>query len=451
MRHLSQFLLALFVALVMLPQTSFGHAGGHGKGRLHSWHLRDGKLLRGSLHSFRSESVIIEDGRGKLHVVAMTGLSDNDQAYADARFLAIASLHPAPAPPNAPTLRTEPLPSEHPSPYTYMGLALALLGISAAYVMIPRQRRALGYSMAVLVAAASVVSVPSSYAFVREVLAGTSPERIDSSFVPFKPLVKTRWDNTYFYVESNGMPSEMPAMKGITAWQQQVPIPQPYFGNNAWSIPLNPVVAEVPVSPDTALHTGAIAIGANGVPVFNPENNRGEFSQDIGELDAFGGHCGRADDYHYHIAPTHLAKVLGPSLPIAWGLDGYPLFGYTEPDGSPVTALDKYLGHEWHGDYHYHAINKKPYLMAIVRGKITIQNDQIMPQPRASSVRPFLQALKGATITDLRKCDTSHYALRYTLNGKTHWVNYRWDSTKKFTYVFVKPDTARRTETYQRK
>jgi hypothetical protein len=240
MRHLSQLLLALLVALVMLPQTSFGHAGGHGKGRLHSWYLRDGKHLRGSLHSFRSESVIVEDARGKLHVVAMTRLSESDQAYADARFLAIASLHPAPAPQSSPTLGTEPLPSEHPSPYTYMGLALALLGMSAAYVMIPRQRRALGYSMAVLFVAASVVSVPSSYAFMRKVLAGTSPERIDSSFVPFKPLVKTRWDNTYFYVESNGMPSEMPAMKGITAWQQQVPIPQPYFGNNAGCILMIP-------------------------------------------------------------------------------------------------------------------------------------------------------------------------------------------------------------------
>lgn len=435
----------------MLPQTSLGHVGGHGKGTLHSWHFRDGRHLHGSLHSFRNESVVIEDKRGKHHVIPMTNLSDHDQVYADSRFLAISALHPAPTLERTPSVKTEPLPTEQPSPYLYMGLAVALLGMVAAYVKTPRHRRALGYSMAVLIGFGSVASVPSSYAFVRKVLAGTSPERIDSSFLPFKPLVKTRWDNTYFYVESNGMPSEMPAMKGITAWQQQVPIPQPYFGNNAWSIPLQPIVADVSVSLDTALHTGAVAIGANGVPVFNPENNRGEFSQDIGELDAFGGHCGRADDYHYHIAPTHLAKVLGPSLPIAWGLDGYPLFGYTEPDGSAVTNLDKHLGHEWNGDYHYHAIKTKPYMMASMRGKITIQNDQIMPQPRASSVRPFLQALKGATITDLRKCDTSHYALRYAVNGKTHWVNYRWDSTKKFTYVFIKPDTARRTEHYQRK
>lgn len=436
----------------MMPMTGYGHAGGHGKASLHSWRLHGGKHLHGSLHSFRDQAVVIEDARGKLHVVSIDDLSDADQEYANSRLLAIAALHPtqqSPAP--MPIVQnSEPI-EQQPSLILIGSLLFSITLLFGAYVLIPQHRRSLGYAVAVLMLATSLIGVPSSYAFMRRVLAGTSPERIDSSFAYFKSIVKTRWDNTYFYVESWGMPSEMPAMKGITAWQQQVPIPQPYFANNAWSIPLNPVVADVPVSLDTALHTGAVAIGANGVPVFNPENNRGEFSQDIGELDAFGGHCGRADDYHYHIAPTHLTKVLGPRLPVAWGLDGYPLYGYTEPDGSPVTNLDKHLGHEWNGDYHYHAIKTKPYMMASMRGKITIQNDQIMPQPRASGVRQFLQALRGATITDLRKCDTSHYVLKYSLNGKTHWVNYRWDSTKKFTYVFIKPDTARRTEIYQRK
>ena len=40
----------------------------------------------------------------------------------------------------------------------------------------------------------------------------------------------------YAYVESNGMPDHR-MMVGIRAWQQQVPIPQPYTGRNAWRIP----------------------------------------------------------------------------------------------------------------------------------------------------------------------------------------------------------------------
>jgi len=331
--------------------------------------------------------------------------------------------------------------------------AVMLLGTAVGGSLAFSRRRPLMFRIAGAFVATTCIAVTAqrSDALFTNTFMATDPTYVDETFGLFKPHVKTRWDDVYFYVESNGMPTEMPAMKGITAWQQQVPIPQPYIDNNAWSIPLKPEIASVSVSLDTALHTGAVAIGVNGVPVFNPENNRGEFSYDIGELDAFGGHCGRADDYHYHVAPVHLQKVVGTTKPIAWALDGYPMYGYEEPDGSQVKDLDKHLGHIWQGEYHYHATKTRPYMIASLRGKVTIQNDQIMPQPRASSVRPFLQALRGATITDLRMCDSSHYALRYSLNGETQWVNYRWDNAGKFTYVFVKPDMARRTVTYQRK
>ncbi len=65
-------------------------------------------------------------------------------------------------------------------------------------------------------------------------------------------------------------------MVGITAWQQQVPIHQPYFGENAWRIPLVPVVAKNPLSAKTHFFRGAIALAANGVPIFNPIKNDGE-------------------------------------------------------------------------------------------------------------------------------------------------------------------------------
>ena len=52
---------------------------------------------------------------------------------------------------------------------------------------------------------------------------------ITTFFTPFKKKVKLRWDGDFLYVESNGMPDH-DMLVGITAWQQQVPIPQPYFG-----------------------------------------------------------------------------------------------------------------------------------------------------------------------------------------------------------------------------
>lgn len=445
--------ICVIVAACWVPE-SYGHSGGHDAATLRSWHFNDGTSLRGSLHSFRQQCVVIEDKSGRLHGYPLARLRSVDRQYAEERLLAIATLHAAST--QTHHARDHDIGStvaQRNAEWPAITAAVILLGAAVGGSLAVFRRRPLMFRIAgaFVVATCIAVTAQQSDALFTRMLLATDPSYVDATFDLFKPHVKTRWDDVYFYVECNGMPTEMPAMKGITAWQQQVPIPQPYTGNNAWSIPLKPEIASVSVSLDTALHTGAVAIGVNGVPVFNPENNRGEFSYDIGELDAFGGHCGRADDYHYHVAPVHLQKVVGTTKPIAWALDGYPMYGYEEPDGSQVNDLDNHLGHIWQGEYHYHATKTRPYMIASMRGKVTVQNDQIMPQPRASSIRPFLQALRGATITDLRMCDSTHYALRYSLNGKTHWVNYRWDNAGKFTYVFLKPDTARRTVTYQRK
>ncbi|WP_428610697.1 twin-arginine translocation signal domain-containing protein, partial [Sedimenticola sp.] len=91
-------------------------------------------------------------------------------------------------------------------------------------------------------------------------------------FDAFAGKVKTYQDEHYLYVESDGMPSH-PMMIGITSWQQQVPLPQFYTGNNAWRIPINPVIAENPISAKINLYRGAIALAVNGVPIFNALNN----------------------------------------------------------------------------------------------------------------------------------------------------------------------------------
>ena len=98
-----------------------------------------------------------------------------------------------------------------------------------------------------------------------------APEQA-APFNHFAPLVQTRFDDNFLYIESNSIPDH-PMMIGITAWQQQVPLPQPYNGNNAWRIPLHPVVAKNPLSAKDNFFRGAIALAANGVPIFNPIKN----------------------------------------------------------------------------------------------------------------------------------------------------------------------------------
>jgi phosphatidylethanolamine-binding protein (PEBP) family uncharacterized protein len=243
-------------------------------------------------------------------------------------------------------------------------------------------------------------------------------------FTVFAPAVALRWDQDFIYVESNGLPAHG-MMVGITAWQQQVPLPQSYHGENAWRIPLRPVPAKVPVSIKGRFLRGAIALAANGIPIFNPQNNRGEISQEIGELDQWGGHCGRSDDYHYHIAPLHLQAQLGTDRPVAYALDGYPIYGLNEPDGSTPAKLDSFNGHDAVGlGYHYHASLKYPYLNGGFHGEVVEREGQVDPQPRAQGVRPALTALRGAKITGFKSSSENHYELSYVVRDETRLIRY---------------------------
>jgi len=254
----------------------------------------------------------------------------------------------------------------------------------------------------------------------------------------------------YWQVESNGLPAHN-MMVGITSWQQQVPLAMTYKGSNAWQLPKKPALADNPVSAKTSLFRGAIALAVNGVPIFNALNNRGEDAFLVGELDKWGGHCGRADDYHYHVAPLHLATIVGSAKPIAYALDGFAIYGSTEPDGSTMKKLDEYNGHVGtDGVYHYHGTTTYPYINGGMRGVIRgVVGDQVDPQPSTKPLRPAGTPLQGATITNFSSPKTGQYALEYSQAGKTGLVEYTVsDSAVAFT--FTSPTGAVTTEKYSR-
>ena len=272
------------------------------------------------------------------------------------------------------------------------------------------------------------------------------------SFNAFAPLVSTRWDREFLYVESNSMP-EHPMMVGITAWQQQVPLPQPYTGENAWRIPLAPKPAANPLSAKNNFFRGAIALAANGVPIFNPIKNDGKTDTFLaGELDEYGGHSGRADDYHYHIAPLHLQETLGKALPVAYALDGYPIYGLEEPDGSKVGKLDAFNGHIGpDGNYHYHATKTYPYLNGGFHGEVENRDGQVHPQPRAKGVRPYTRPLRGAEIIGWEHPSENSYSIEYSINRKSHFVNYTLLDNGSVRFDFVDAQGNTTTETYDGK
>ena len=98
-------------------------------------------------------------------------------------------------------------------------------------------------------------------------------------------------------------------------------------------------------------------------------------------------------------SPLHLQETLGRALPIACALDGYPIYGLNEPDGSSPQGLDAFNGHETAAlGYHYHASKKYPFVNGCFHGVVVEREEQVEPQPRAQGVRPALTALRGAKI-----------------------------------------------------
>jgi len=270
-----------------------------------------------------------------------------------------------------------------------------------------------------------------------------------AGFDAFGDSVTVTNDGSWWLVESTGMPAHN-MMVGITSWQQQVPTPQPYTGANSWRIRMNPAKAENPVSARTALYRGAIALAANGVPIFNALNNRGDDAFLVGELDEWGGHAGRADDYHYHVAPLHLQETVGANRPIAFALDGYPIYGETEPDGSAVQALDEFNGHELpDGTYHYHGTRTYPYINGGLRGVVNVAGDQVDPQPVTKPFRDATSPLQGATVTAFERISSESFRLAYLASGAEGVVAYTVGSNS-ILFTFTDPSGTVTTETYER-
>ena len=247
-------------------------------------------------------------------------------------------------------------------------------------------------------------------------------------------------DDEYFYVHSNWLPHH-DMMVGITNRQQQVPLPQDYTDHHAWAIPRQPELADQPISTSDNFWKWAIAVAANGVPIFNPRNNRGEDTFAMGELDRRWGHAGKADDYHYHLPPVHLQSIVGDGNPIGYALDGFPLYGYTN------QPLDEYLGRfDEQGHYQYHTIRDFPYFIAGFRGKVTINStttepeNEISPQPKSFAIRLPLQPLRWAEITSFERIDDTTISLTYRLDSATHRIEYTRDTQWNYSFTFTNPD-----------
>jgi phosphatidylethanolamine-binding protein (PEBP) family uncharacterized protein len=216
-------------------------------------------------------------------------------------------------------------------------------------------------------------------------------------------------DGTYAYVGGDALATD-PMMNGIVATNLQVPTGQRLLGFNAWKIPLAPVEN---TGTKVAAVDGPIGVAVNGVPIFNPCKQGGcditkpnnNDTKVAGELDICNGHAGRADDYHYHAAPTCLmAGQSDPHYwdthPVGWALDGYAIMGYNDATGTVATrdaicggntALQ--AGAAIPAGYSYHVTDASPYVLSCFYGvpspDLAGQAAKFQPTLRKDPVKPF--------------------------------------------------------------
>ena len=140
--------------------------------------------------------------------------------------------------------------------------------------------------------------------------------------------------------------------------------------NLTFTLPSSPAAASS--TSDTPL--GPIGVSVNGVVFFNQyAAGRQSLTSEVVSFDRYNGHPNPSDQYHYHFEPVSITASSKSRL-IGVMLDGFPVYGPQERDGSTPGGLDSCNGHTGvttefeSGIYHYHATTAVPYLSGCFRG-----------------------------------------------------------------------------------
>ncbi len=227
--------------------------------------------------------------------------------------------------------------------------------------------------------------------------------------------------------------ADHPMMNGITGTNDQVVIAAPGYSS---PVTLSPSRNLKPVSIDAAL-----GVAVNGIPIYD-YTSQGEddlYKYDpkadtllTGELDICGGHAGRGDDYHYHVAPNCMMQAMknksNPAAIIGWAFDGYPIYGNNNPDGSAISkgALDACNGQpDPVFGMRYHTSVTPPYIIQCLDGNFDMS--------MASHVPPLTNIAGGGKITGRKPSGgVKDLKLVYNANGVSE-MTYVWQGK---TYSF---------------
>lgn len=228
-------------------------------------------------------------------------------------------------------------------------------------------------------------------------------------------------------------------MTGIVGTNEQVPVPSSGY---AAAVPLRPVIGATPQTRDAAL-----GVAVNGVPIFDYTGG-GEMSVDdlfhhqtqhdtliTQQLDVCGGHAGRGDDYHYHVAPVCMIEQMnnaGHAAIIGWAYDGFPIYGDNNPDGTPIAegTLDVCNGQtdDTFG-YRYHTSSGAPYIIQCLMGEVADirelpRTPPLTPADGGPRIDPGVPPRGGVEDLVFTEDDSGLRSMNYTYKGEAYYMRY---------------------------
>ena len=178
-------------------------------------------------------------------------------------------------------------------------------------------------------------------------------------------------------LRSTDLPDHASPYYGTGSATYEAPLPGMQLAPNV--IVAQTLVLRVPVAPASAASSdtplGPIGLSVNGVALFNQyAAGRMPLGPEIQSFDRYNGHPSPSGQYHYHVEPLWITAAKGKSALVGVLLDGFPVYGTIDTNGSTPSNLDACNGHIGvtpdfpSGIYHYHVTSASPYISGCFRG-----------------------------------------------------------------------------------
>ena len=210
------------------------------------------------------------------------------------------------------------------------------------------------------------------------VIAGTAPT-LPAVYNKIYGATSITFDGAFVTIKCNGLPDYKSAYYPVGNPLRES-FSGPTFGGGNFAQNPNNIVTQnltfkIPVNPvlnptHAATPLGPIGVSINGIPFFNQyAAGNSPLTNEINSFDQWWGHPQMSGMYHYHVEPIYLTTVkVTKSALMGFLLDGFPVYGPQEENGSAPSGLDVYHGHTHvtvdypGGIYHYHFTATAPYL-----------------------------------------------------------------------------------------